>query len=464
MDFESETKTVGDLVELYRAEVLKANPEYQRGIVWSQIQQRKLIDSVMRGYPLPLIYLHYTSRIVAGMKSEGFEVIDGQQRIRSLYEFAEGAFKLLDPIKDEKKAKFPAFIKDQPSPWAGHDIHSLPDNLKKQFFDTPLAVARIQTGQSNEVRDLFVRLQSGLPLNSQETRDAWPGQFTEFILWLGGKPGIARYPGHPFFTRVLRMNSPKDRGKARQLAAQVSMLFLTRRWSGDLSDINSEALNDFYYENLDFDSSGVDAKRLVTILDKIDELIDPKKLPKLHGHDAIHLILLVDSLWDDYAPDWEGRLARALDKFQAKLLEAKATKDSANPDPYWLQYGQWTRVNSDRGARIALRHRFYLERMAKFLAPLTLKDSRRCFGEIERAVLYYRQHKQCLQCLSIMNWSDCEVHHVMEHSKGGPTNFDNGAAVHKQCHPKGKAATDAFAKKFQRYKQSPEAYLFPALI
>lgn len=123
MQFEVTDKTVGDLVELYRAEILKANPEYQRGIVWKELQKQKLVDSVLRGYPLPLIYLHYTSKTVAGMQNEGFEVIDGQQRIRSLYEFAEGAFKLLDPETDAKRAKFPAFIRNQACPWAGHDIY-----------------------------------------------------------------------------------------------------------------------------------------------------------------------------------------------------------------------------------------------------------------------------------------------------------------------------------------------------
>jgi hypothetical protein len=33
MQYQLEEKSVGELVELYRAEVLKANPEYQRGIV-----------------------------------------------------------------------------------------------------------------------------------------------------------------------------------------------------------------------------------------------------------------------------------------------------------------------------------------------------------------------------------------------------------------------------------------------
>ena len=204
-------RTIDDLVTLKKNGMLLANPEYQRGAVWSRPQQRKLIDSVMRGYPLPLIYLHYIKKQVAGMASEGLEIIDGQQRINALYDFAEGAFPLFDPVKDDAVARFPAFIKALPCPWAGKNFDQLDENLRERFLLTPLTVAMIETDQVNEVRDLFVRLQSGLPLNAQETRDAWPGQFTEFILKVGGKPELARYPGHEFFRKTLGMKPGTDR-------------------------------------------------------------------------------------------------------------------------------------------------------------------------------------------------------------------------------------------------------------
>ncbi len=64
--------------------MLKPNPEYQRGVVWTRNQQRKLIDSVMRGYQLPIIYLHDIKKVVANRTNESYEIIDGQQRIESL--------------------------------------------------------------------------------------------------------------------------------------------------------------------------------------------------------------------------------------------------------------------------------------------------------------------------------------------------------------------------------------------
>ena len=119
MEMDSTKHSVEEVLELRRSNMLYVNSEYQRGPVWTPTQKRKLIDSVLRGYPLPLIYLHHIKTHVAGMQREDLEIIDGQQRINSLFEFKEGAFKLFDPVKDEKEARFPNFIKAVPCPWAG---------------------------------------------------------------------------------------------------------------------------------------------------------------------------------------------------------------------------------------------------------------------------------------------------------------------------------------------------------
>ena len=188
------TKKVDQLLEWNRANMLAPNPEYQRGSVWTPPQKKRLVDSVMRGYPIPLIYLHHIRKEVAGAQRDDFEIIDGQQRIAALHEFMEGHFKLFDPIADEAAAQFPSFIKELPCRWAGKAFDELDKDEQIRFRDTELSVVMIQTEAQNEARDLFIRLQAGLPLNAQEKRDAWPGNFTEYILKIGGKPEIPRYP------------------------------------------------------------------------------------------------------------------------------------------------------------------------------------------------------------------------------------------------------------------------------
>ncbi|MBU2578153.1 DUF262 domain-containing protein [Patescibacteria group bacterium] len=61
-------------------------PQFQRQFVWRQIQASKLIESFLIGLPVPSVFL-YTER-----KSQKFLVIDGQQRLRSVFYYFDGLF------------------------------------------------------------------------------------------------------------------------------------------------------------------------------------------------------------------------------------------------------------------------------------------------------------------------------------------------------------------------------------
>ena len=275
-----------------------------------------------------------------------------------------------------------------------------------------------------------------MPLNAQEKRDAWPGQFTDFVLRLGGKPGIAKYSGHDFFNDLMRARRAQDRGKFRQLAAQLAMLFSTHRTDGSFCDINSEALDDYYYKHLGFDSNSPDAQRLIAILEKIVSLLHDQKRPKLIGHEAIHLVLFVDSLLDEYTRSWESNFPLAFDRFRASLAKAKLTRNDRSPAEYWLRYGVGTRVNSDRKDVIQRRHEFFAEEMCRTLNP-QMKDPQRGFGALERELIYYRDNKKCAECGADITWDEAEIHHVEQHGQGGRTTLENGALVRRHCHPKG---------------------------
>jgi hypothetical protein len=342
-------------------------------------------------------------------------------------------------------------LRDEPCPWGGKDFPHCADEIRERFLATPLSVVMIETDNANEARDLFIRLQAGMPLNAQEKRDAWPGKFTEYVLKVGGKPEITRYPGHDFFVKLMGAKKT-GRGKVRQLAAQMVMLFLKRRQTDGqrLCDINSRAIDHFYYENLGFEGEGADAARFVAILDRLVDMLGDRKRKKLLGHDAIHLVLLMDALLDDYTRSWERRFAPAFDLFRTQFALDKQTKNSASPGEYWTRYGQWTRVNSDRGDTILRRHEFFALKMLETLQP-ELKDPKRLFGPLEREIIYSRDKKRCRVCDSDVTWDDAEYHHVNEHSEGGRTELGNGVLVHGHCHPKGDAAR-VFAEKFNAAK------------
>lgn len=364
-------KPVDHLLEWKRQRMLTTNAEYQRGAVWNVSQKKRLVDSVMRGYPIPLIYLHHIRDEVAGAQRDAFEIIDGQQRIDAIYEFMEGAFKLFDPIADEAVAQFPSFIKDQPCPWAGKFFEELDRVDQIQFRNTVLSVVMIETDEKNEARDLFIRLQAGMPLNAQEKRDAWPGNFTEYVLKIGGKPEIPRYPGNEFFNSVMKANAGRrnNRGDYRQLSAQMFMLLMARRESGgeELCGIDRGNIDLFYYKHLTFDPDSPESQRFKDILENLTMTLSADvgagRLKKIVGHEAIHLMLLLDHLRDHHRLELAVNLSAALESFR---LSVKSDR-KARQGEFWVEYGQLTQVGSHAKETIEKRHKFFVKKMLTLL-------------------------------------------------------------------------------------------------
>ena len=392
-----------------------------------------------------MFYLQHKQIIEGDFRQDRLEIIDGQQRINALYEFWKGHFSLYQV--DDEDAKFPSFLQDtekHPCPWGGKNFNTLADEWKGKFLGTELSVAFIQEAEDSEVRDLFIRLQSGFPLSAQEKRDAYPGEFTELILKLGGKPALDGYPGHSFFTKALGM---KDHVKARQLAAQIAVLLLERhKKDNNFSDTRRATIDQYYDTQLDFALSSSECQRIYKIIDKASELLVDWKGPKMAGHNGIHIALFIDSLLDDYTSSWEDAFREAQERFSSLHDAATLASKQGIIEETWAEYGQWARTSSDSAEAIQRRHRHYTRKMIEFLADnLVRKDPKRAFTPLERQVIYWRDEGQCQVCQSTVLWSDAEIHHKEEHQHGGKTILENGVLVHKACHPKGQAAVE-FAK------------------
>src|SRR5437588_9340312 len=77
-----------------RRKKINPKPQYQRTDVWNTSKKQLLIDSILRGYDLPKFYLRPTQ------PPFDFEVVDGQQRLHSIWEFLEDRFELPDESGD----------------------------------------------------------------------------------------------------------------------------------------------------------------------------------------------------------------------------------------------------------------------------------------------------------------------------------------------------------------------------
>ena len=441
--------TVGDLIELQREKFLRVNHEYQRGLRWTDIQKRMFIDSIFRGYSIPAFYLHKHETFAGPMKNPNtyYDIVDGQQRIDAIYSYSEGNFTLLDPSNDSG-FRFPNFVKEDPCPWGGKRFDELSEELKDKLKNHKIVVYEITTENENSIRDLFIRLQGGTPLNAQDKRDSWPGNFTEFVLKVGGKKGVPKWPGHPLFIEIPKGNE----SRRRQLMAQIYMLFWTVKKEHTFCEIKSANIDEFYHSQVAFVENSDEARRFEKkICETLHKALSGK--PKVTGHHLIHLFLLVDSFLDEYVPGtWESNLAGKLNVFEERCREAaKADKERRETEHhrYYTEYARWTQTRTDSADTIRRRHAFFTEEMLKLLSPKKL-DGKRALNEHERKTVFFRDRELCQYCR--MNegndhkvlWEECDIHHVIPHKDGGATSIENAALVHRDCHPRGEQAVREF--------------------
>lgn len=145
---------------------INTDAEYQRGQVWSEPQQQLLIDSLMRGYDIPKIYL----RKLPDGSSNLFDVVDGVQRLTSIWQFFD------DHIRLPKSAKYPGVGAVGGKCWS-----ELPQDAQDKLQFSPVTVTQIEEAEEDDIRELFQRLQKGEPLNAAERRNAMLGPVRDFV-------------------------------------------------------------------------------------------------------------------------------------------------------------------------------------------------------------------------------------------------------------------------------------------
>lgn len=152
---------ISDFIEWHDAKSLKLNPDFQRGSVWTPAARILLIDTILRGLPVPKIFIR--SKIDRESKRAIREVVDGQQRLRAIIDFAA------DKITLSKRAR----------EFSGLKFSTLSDELQDHFLQYPLAVDQLVNADDRLVLDIFARLNSyNVKLIPSELRHAeYQGDF-----------------------------------------------------------------------------------------------------------------------------------------------------------------------------------------------------------------------------------------------------------------------------------------------
>ncbi|RAO54400.1 DUF262 domain-containing protein [Micromonospora saelicesensis] len=169
IDIERASYSVAEFIEWFEQGRIILSPDFQRGEVWRNPAKAFLIDTILRGYPVPPIHMRF--RLDRGKVMR--EVIDGQQRLTSVIQFYNGPLAL---------PKGTAAAGSATAPWAGLKYSQLPDELQERFL-TYTFRCEVYRGSisDNLVQEIFSRINiHSVPLSDQELRNGrYFGEFKQ---------------------------------------------------------------------------------------------------------------------------------------------------------------------------------------------------------------------------------------------------------------------------------------------
>lgn len=164
------TKDIGLLKQLHDQGQLTLAPEFQRNSVWPRAAKAYLIDTIINDRPIPLLFFQRVSSAQTGRP--GYSVIDGQQRLRAIFEFLDDRFSLTE---SDKKA------------YHNKKFSELPRTVRESIESYDLAIQELTGYDDDDIKDIFVRMNKYVvKLSPQELRHAKAeGKFSEFVERLG---------------------------------------------------------------------------------------------------------------------------------------------------------------------------------------------------------------------------------------------------------------------------------------
>jgi hypothetical protein len=386
---------------------INPKPQYQRTPVWNKEKRQLLVDSILRGYDLPKFYLR---ELEVEQPPFAYEVVDGQQRLLAIIDFLEDKFALGDRL-------------DPPLHLCSRKKCSEldPEPFQDLLMGAQLQFSIIYEAEELEVRDLFLRLQNGVPLNPAEKRNAMPGGMRDFIVTLeelgtlyGVSVSAKRYGHHDLLAHIVAI----------ELASGPT-------------DVKASDLKKMYENENNFTDDSTVAKRVKKNLNYMKRILKDQ-VPEMDiKWGFVDLYLLVSSFqgkyvikdrepeFRDFYIGFEQKRRKVDDK--AKLLKG----DYSDIDLF--NYLEAFEREGAKKAHIAARHDIYVKGFLADYPDLVALDDTRAFTADERLVLWRQAEGICKNCNHKVKFAECDADHIEPFSEGGKTTLLNGQMLCKPC-------------------------------
>lgn len=158
-NFDSRTYSINDFLEWYDKSQLELSPKFQRRSVWTDNARSYLMDTIVRGKPIAKIFIRQKINIQTRQSIR--EVVDGQQRLRTIISFVNDGFK----ISKRHHTLYGGLYFSQ--------LDQVDDEIQAAILNYEISTDLLVNMPDAEILDVFSRLNSySVTLNDQERINA----------------------------------------------------------------------------------------------------------------------------------------------------------------------------------------------------------------------------------------------------------------------------------------------------
>lgn len=325
---------------------IKLDPPYQRmGGAWTPEKKQLLIDSILNDYDIPKIYFHIYDRETISNTEIKYSVIDGRQRLETIWQFIEGKFNLSSDFE---------YQRDPGIKLAGlgyEDIAKEYPRIRIQFDSFVLPIVGVITDDEDLIEDMFSRLNEAVPLNAAEKRNAMGGAAVRVIREISK---------HRFFTSKVKFSN--KRYQHLEVSARILQTEKNLQDAERLIDTKKVYLDKFVKDNLQEHKKMVSLKQDVeAILDKMCDIFsDSDELLRAQGNIVLYYLIFRKAIQKDEL----GKITRRkLLDFREKLTKnrTQAEEDYENSSFELLEFDRLSQQGTNDASNIRERFRILAE-------------------------------------------------------------------------------------------------------
>ena len=357
------------LNDWFSREIIVVDSSYQRELVWTLYKKQLLIDSIIRDFDVPKIYL------VEDEDTQGlYRLVDGQQRVEAICQYLNDSFKLKDDFDPYRFNSQDYEIKDK-------SFTQLDLVLQDQLNGRSLDVVYMSDYNRDQEKDVFFRMQQGEPLNAAEKRRGILGNCSDEIVKLSE---------HEIFDETLGITGfSRKRFSFQDVSAKVFHQF----YKDEICSISASKIEETYKLNADIDTNNSKLAKVRTSFNLIKDAFQGREI-RLKKYALIRLSFLFNEMRTEY--DLRQRIdlvGNAYIKFEEeRALDAEKPPEDQNN--LFITYANCTRGDS-------VQNQTHIHKTLKdyFIeqCDLTAKDNARNFTNNQRSVIFRRSYDENLE-------------------------------------------------------------------